>query len=459
MISSIFWICEIWGTEYQQSLMMCVNFLFILLIAWKLGGFSPFFLFLCTFSFLFIGGHFWGNLINPDLPLRVGSFMDPMPSSVIEWKKTLIYVILFMYFSLYGYLIYRKRHDMATDNAVYFSDNVGKFISLNKALYIIFWPLAVFTLYDSYRSLMLIMSSGYTSIFLSQSDGYSSNSFLLVLVQFFFAMALVYGNRKNRVLYIFLGFTSGFINILGGSRSVFGSFLLFAIWLISTRRKLDLKKFIIVGGIALLLLLFVSQISKRSQDSGTEYDVVTDMVALFVYSQGESLATFEKSREYSYPTLPYIQTFIPGSSFVYSKLFDTNLKSYETSFSLYLSQCLNIEAFLRGNGVGWTLLSDIYLFSGRTWIGYILLSFIFGFLIAMLECKSKTNMLYRVVMFAIFLRLLTLPRTGLNVIIPLIVYIIIYYFFFSRIFKLRKNDKYTFCIRALQCGWNRNIHA
>ena len=232
--------------------------------------------------------------------------------------------------------------------------------------------------------------------------------------------------------------TNGIIGILGGGRGAFGAFLLFALWLSSTRWKINFKKLFIGGGIALFLLLFMSQMSKRSQDSGTEYDSITDMAGLFIYSQGESLATFEKSREYTYPAIAYVQSFIPGSSLIYAKLINPNLKNYESSFSLYLSQRMNAIRFLEGDGGGWTLISDLYLFSGRTWLGYIILSFLFGFLMAMLECKSKKDMLYRVVMFSIFLRLLTLPRTGLNYICPLIIYVMIYYYIFSHLYNLQR---------------------
>lgn len=438
MLFSLFFILEIGNTEYQQSLVMCVNFIFVLWQVWRIGKLSPFFLFMSTFCFLFIGGHFWGCLINPDLPLRVGSFMDPTPSTEPEWKNTLAYLILFLYASLAGYNIYRYKHDLETDNSVYVADNGGRFISLNRVLSVIFWPLAFFVLYGGYKTLMLIMSSGYSAIYLSQAESYSSNSFLLVLTMFFFAMAMTFGNKKTRILYISMMLTNGIIGILGGGRGAFGAFLLFALWLSSTRWKINFKKLFIGGGIALFLLLFMSQMSKRSQDSGTEYDSITDMAGLFIYSQGESLATFEKSREYTYPAIAYVQSFIPGSSLIYAKLINPNLKNYESSFSLYLSQRMNAKRFLEGDGGGWTLISDLYLFSGRTWLGYIILSFLFGFLMAMLECKSKKDMLYRVVMFSIFLRLLTLPRTGLNYICPLIIYVMIYYYIFSHLYNLQR---------------------
>ena len=421
--ADLFMINSLMLSDYQQSLVMCANFLLVLWQVWRIGKLSPFFLFMSTFCFLFIGGHFWGCLINPDLPLRVGSFMDPTPSTESEWMNTLAYVILFLYASLIGYCTYRNKR---------------RFMTINRVLSVIFWPLALFVLYDGYKKLMLIMSSGYSAIYLSQAESYSSNSFLLVLTMFFFAMAMTFGNKKNRMLYISMMLTNGIIGILGGGRGAFGAFLLFALWLSSTRWKINFKKLFIGGGIALFLLLFMSQMSKRSQDSGTEYDSITDIAGLFIYSQGESLATFEKSREYTYPAIAYVQSFIPGSSLIYAKLINPNLKNYESSFSLYLSQRMNAKRFLEGDGGGWTLISDLYLFSGRTWLGYIILSFLFGFLMAMLECKSKKDMLYRVVMFSIFLRLLTLPRTGLNYVCPLIIYVMIYYYIFSHLYNLQR---------------------
>lgn len=431
-----FLIIECYLTEVQQSLLMCCNFLYVLWRTWQIGRLSPFFLFLSTFCFLFIGGHFWGCLFNPALSIRVGSFMDPTSSSEEEWGNTLAYLILFLYASLLGYERYRLKNDLTTDNSIYITDNKGKYISLNQTLGFVFWPLAAFVLYDGYRSLMLILQSGYSVIYLAQSEGYSGNSLTLVLTMFFFAMAMVYGNRRNRILYLTMMFANGLIGILGGGRGAFGSFLLYAVWLVSTKWQFKFKKLFIVGGVALALLLAMSQMSKRAQDSDTEYNTINDVMALFVYSQGESLATFEKSREFIYPVLPYVQTFVPGSSLVYAYLFDPNLKNSESSFSLYLSKSINVNRFLDGDGTGWTLISDLYLFSGRTWIGYIMLSYLFGLSMALLECRSKTDMLYRVLLFAIFLRLMTLPRTGLNYICPLMVYVTVFYFIISRICNL-----------------------
>ena len=438
LLISVFMVLELFLTENQCSLLMCTNFIYVLWKAWKISNISPFFLFLCTFCFLFIGGHFWGNLLNSDFSIRVGSFMDPTPSSDVEWVKTLIYILLFLYASLFGYETYKNKHDSSTDNFVFWADNNGRYLRCNYFLFILFFPLAGIVLYNAFQSLLLIFQSGYTAIYLSQGEDYSSSSLMYVLTAFFFAVAMVYGNTKNRVLYSLMMFLNALIGIIGGGRGAFGAFILFVIWVASMKFRFSLKKLFYIGTIALSFLLIVSQMSKRSEDKGIQYDTISDIFCFFTYSQGESLSTFEKSREYSYPVLPYIQTFIPGTSFLYSRFFDSNLKSYEASFSLNLSYNLNPLMFDNGNGTGWSLVSDLYLFSGRTWFGYILLSFLFGFLMALLECKSKSDLLYRVVLFSIFLRLMILPRAGLNYVCPLIVYVIVLYVMMSKFCRLSR---------------------
>ena len=423
--------------EYDQSILICINFIYILWQAWKINKLSPYFLFLTTFCFLFIGGHFWGNLFSPQLlSTRVGSFMDPTPSSDKEWNNTLIYILLFLYCSLLGYYNKYSTSNVISDNTVYIKNLICN-NKINQLLYILFYPLAFFILYSQYKILLIVLEGGYNTIYLIQSGNYSGNSLLLVLLYFFFAMAMVYGDSKNKKLYIILIISDAILKVIAGGRGSFGSFLMFALWLYSTKHNINIKKISIGASIILLSLLTISQISKRMKDSDTKYTSINDVIGLFVYAQGESLSTFEKSRDYEYPALAYVQTFIPGSSFIYHKLFDPDLKNYETSFSLSLSRNLNVIKFENGDGTGWTLMSDIFVFSGRTWIFYIIISGILGYLLACLEIKSRTNSLYRVILFSIFLRLMILPRTGLNYICPLIVYVCLFHFILNKSFKLK----------------------
>lgn len=428
-------------SEYSQSVLMCLNFIYILWYVWTHFRLTPFFLFLVTFCFLFIGGHFWGNLFSPDLlSTRVGSFMNPVPSTDEEWNKTLIYILIFLYCTLLGYEKTYAKNEFPLSNSIYLQPigNRNKYQSLNVFLTAVFIPLSFVVINSQYKALLQVLVVGYNAIYSDQSGNYSSNSSLFVLFYFFFAVTMVYGNKKNRILYLILLFLDCFIKILAGGRGSFGSFLMFGMWLYSFKWNISMKKIGILGCIALIFLLGMSQISKRSQDKDLEYNNINDVVGLFVYAQGESLSTFESSRNYTYPAIAYVQTFIPGSGFLYAKLIDTSSKNYESSFSLSLSRHINRKRFEEGDGVGWTVMSDIYLFAGRTWVGFILLSIILGCCFAKIEIKSKKTLVWRVVLFAIFLRLMILPRTGLNYICPMIMYVLVFHSVLSKFFKLKK---------------------
>ena len=156
---SVFMILKFHFTETQYSLLMCTNFVYVLWKAWMISKLSPFFLFLCTFCLLFIGGHFWGNLFNHNLSILVGSFMEPSVNSDSEWIKTLIYIVLFLYASLFGYERYRNKHDLSTDNSVFWADNRGRFLRCNRILSILFYPLAAIDLYNAFQSLLLILQT------------------------------------------------------------------------------------------------------------------------------------------------------------------------------------------------------------------------------------------------------------------------------------------------------------
>ena len=80
--------------------------------------------------------------------------------------------------------------------------------------------------------------------------------------------------------------------------------------------------------------------------------------------------------------------------------------------------------------MGWTLLSDLYLYSDRTYAGFALLSALFGYICAYVEDKSRTSPLAATIVFAVFLNLAFLPRSGLYTIIPLIVWIVLVHYLF-----------------------------
>ncbi len=420
--------------------LMCSNFIFILWKIWQINKLTPFMLFMTTFIILFIGGHFWGVLFNPDLPLRIGSFFDPVPSSDSVWKETMTYLFLYLYFSLIGYQYsYVKLENNSLNRNLLYQSNIPN-KRFNRFLTLIFVPLVILKLWNSYKRLLMVISGGYLELYAAQTEGYSTSGMLHVIEWFFFGMAMTYGEKQNKILYVSLFFLGAILDIIGGSRGTFGCILLFTIWFLTLKYHIKFRDIFLGCTISLILLFSISMFSVRDKDNGTSVNNFRDVVALIFYAQGESLSTFESSRSIKhYPILPYFQSFIPASSFFYYHIFPggKKLQSNETSFSLYLSSQLNSKQFELGRGTGWSFLGDLYLFSGRTYMGFILLSFLSAYVLGRLEIKSLTNNLCKVILFAIILRLLILPRAGLNYIMPLVIYVLIYYYFIKKIFKLK----------------------
>jgi len=202
--------------------LMCANFIFVLWRIWCVGGLSPYMLFMTTFSFLFIGGHFWGVLFNPQLSLRVGSFLDPQPTSNSEWRETLIYLILFLYMTLLGYLyIYGRSGNRTNIQKGLLEQVTFPSKQFNRALTVIWVFLSSLVFFTDAMALLIVLRGGYGELYMAQGDTYSASSIVVVFEYFFFAMAMTYGNARNRHLYIILFVADGLFKILGGGRGAF----------------------------------------------------------------------------------------------------------------------------------------------------------------------------------------------------------------------------------------------
>jgi hypothetical protein len=166
---------------------------------------------------------------------------------------------------------------------------------------------------------------------------------------------------------------------------------------------------------------------------GDKFSPLTSLCEFF-YQQGVSLTTFTSSQEIqSYPILPYFVSFIPGIASLVSLVMP--LSGEEASFSYYLACSLSPELFASGHGLGWTLLSDLYLYSGRTYTGFIILSVLFGAGCSLIEDKSRTSALASVIVAGVLMNFTFLPRAGLYTIIPLIVWILAVYFILMFLLK------------------------
>lgn len=432
LATSLFLLWLIPMSEFGYSVLMCLNFSWILYVIWKAERLSPFFLFMATFTFLFIGGRFWAELVMPDaFMLRRGNFFNEHYIKDALWKQSLTYILLFMYLSTSGYLLYPRKHK----GQPYLTIERTTPMTIDLVLLLVFCILAPHTLYDIFNRLSTASSGeGYLSLYQAQTENVSAGSGLVAsMLYVFLGIALVYGKRSTKILYLILTFIKAFVFILIGQRAKFGSMLLFLLWYFLRNKKVNIVKIGIFAGIAIVALTVLASLSIRQMGLGDKFSPLTSMCEFF-YQQGVSLTTFTSSQEIqSYPILPYFVSFIPGIASLVSLVMP--LSGEEASFSYYLACSLSPELFASGHGLGWTLLSDLYLYSGRTYTGFIILSVLFGAGCSLIEDKSRTSALASVIVASVLMNFTFLPRAGLYTIIPLIVWILAVYFILMFLLK------------------------
>lgn len=402
---------------------------------WNVSGkrLNVFFLFYLTFG-LFIGGCFWAHLFDRSLALFEPTFFFDYKLSY-KWKLELMdYIISFMIFSVIGYYI-SKKYSLK----VVFTPNIDGVTRecIDKKLMIIFPFMLCLILYSSIQFVLEGLSGGYLSHFVENVNneyaGSGLSKWLSVFSSILLGLAVTFGKRKTKVLYLGLFGVQALANLFVGSRSSFGVFILFLVWLYSQQYKINILKLFFFIVLGMLLLLWLFSFSIRQATTGQIDISLKNTILAFIYSQGGSLMVFDASRIIQdYPLLPYFQTFLPGVSFVYNLLSGTTLHAYDISFSNYMCYNLNPKMFFNGGGLGWSILSDLYLFSFKFFGGYLILTFLFGYFIGILETWSTKNDFYKYLLVSLATSFLLLPRGGFYSIFPMLLYIFVFWIFFSK---------------------------
>ena len=394
-------------------LIQCLGIILIWYISnRKLGLFIMFQL---TFS-LFIGGRFWAYLLNPALDLDIfePTFFFDYTVSADRKIEIYSYVLLFVIFSILGYSLSRSRNRFKYILNLKVSDT--SVMRISKIGNILFPVFAISTLYSTFSTLVDAMAGGgYLLLYSTQANEYSAGgSFIPNLILFFFSFAFAYGDKKLQRKYLILYLFNSVLRLLIGTRSAIGAVFLFAIWLYSLKHKISLLKLFICVVLALVLLLFLFSFSVRATDDGNvfSFDTLLASISIFLYTQGISLMVFDASRLIdAYPLIGYIQTFIPGVTWLWG-LMGNSLLPQDVFFTYRMCYELNPSLFINGNGLGWSILSDVYIFSFGSALIFISLSLFIGYLFGCLENLSGRYPFYKYISFYIFMACMLIPRGG-----------------------------------------------
>ena len=431
-------------SDYGYSILVCSNFLLVLLLLWHLQGqrLTPTFLFYITFSFLFIGGRFWGILLGYGEPLWVGNFFSPNDYDDEQILRLLTYLFTYLYcFYLGCYLVYGNKTKKIVRQEVVLLNSTRR---IDHFLQVTFYVVAPLVLLTSMQTLIRIIGSGnYLSLYADQTESYSSGSALMTTVLYcLFGFAMAYGRRRVQLCYMTLFLLNVTIGLMIGARGGFGAILMFILWYVYQNKKVPITKIALIGLGCIFLLLFLVQFSVRSTSSGEDSSALSAWMVLakFFYDQGVSMAVFESSMDVpNYPAPLYIQSFIPGTLTLYQLLWHTSVSGADIGFGNYLAHWLNPALYNRGFGLGWTVMGSFYLFGGRNIIGFAIVATLFTVLCCRCETKARTSLFYKAIVYTLFVNFMVLPRGDLIAIFPLAIYAILIRYILIKALRIQTN--------------------
>lgn len=376
-------------TDFDFSVYYVVLSILSLSIVWQnyKNRLSLFFLFLLTFN-LFIGSRFYVYLFDSTLSPFEPTFFFNYNISYIRKISLVKYVYSYMYFITFSnYIFCSIRFRCPWGNNIK-GLSTYEIRALNKILFPI---LCISLLYIAITGTLYSLRNGYAFVETAVTENQYSvsiiNKFAPMLLIIMTGLIFVYVPRYTKK-YLILYFIYAICVIIGGARATFGSVLLICIWLYSLRYKISLIKVFFTGIMGLCVLLLLFSISSRG--TGLDNFKLKDGLVVFGYTQGISLMVFDACRLFdSYPLIARMQNFIPGLAFIMAKFVE--LFPQDATMQGYLCYNLNAELYANGLGLGWTTLSDLYVYSKGNVIIFSILSFLLGCIITTLEVWSLKN--------------------------------------------------------------------
>lgn len=391
---------------------------------------NPFLLFYLTFG-LFIGGRFFAVFFGYDeesiwQPTFFYDYRVPLNRKI----ETLRYVYGFMASSILGYAWAKRKEAAPTAKwDIPLSERTQSNLNL-----FIKWCFPIFltiTIFISGKDLTRVLQGGYLALYMErQTDTYSVGAnLLLALNSIFFGLAMGYGDKRTQKLYLFLFVIRALVEVAIGTRRSFGALILILLWIWAQRRNVPIWKIgvLLIGGAGLLIL--VATFSIRALAPGSTMINYDQIAYSFIYSQGISLMVFDASRLIAdYPVIGYFNNLIPGTNFIYSLFSGKTLYPQDIDFSNWMCYQLNPELFTSGAGLGWSILSDLYLYAGRMLLPFCILSSFWGIFLGKLENLSEHSRILKSWLFMVIVAIVIIPRSSLGSIFPQLYYLLFFTF-------------------------------
>ncbi|HEM7517100.1 TPA: O-antigen polysaccharide polymerase Wzy [Providencia stuartii] len=398
-----------------------INYISIILFdALKSKTISPYLLFQIPFG-LFIIGRIIGWALDDNLNPNIINYFYNVN---LTDKQLVFYLLLSMLFynscSLgYEISIHRKIKPLPITLPTLNSSVIKGFILIAVTVFV---PLIIV---EITKTIKLVLEQGYSAMYLDKKENVG-NVFSMGMNILCICLGLtMLDNNYKKLTFILMVilFTICLTLLFMGSRGPIMTYILLYFWVY--KRHKNIMKISIYG---LSILLIVQLLNSYVRTVGN-YD---NLIAKFIYDQGTTfiiLPFIEYINEW--PTVGLLQNFIPGISRFTSLFYD--YPTYEANLANFMGYHLNPELHNLGNGLGWTVIADAYIYSGKFTPLFSLYSIVFGFILGLFSISAKNNKFSLALITTLTLQLSFLYRSGLFAIIPLMIYFLIIYFLLSLI--------------------------
>ena len=409
---------------------------------------TPFVLFYLTFG-LFIGGRFiavafspyYENLWRPTLFMKNYFISNNLKS------ETISHILEFIGFISLGYIIIKQKKSNIIKKKSFFDFNERELKTINIILKYVFPIFFITTIYGDLLAIKTALSEGYYSLYEGQGSTEGGGLLSSLFSSFFsicFGIALAVGDPSNRKKFIILFVLDACLIMFIGSRGGFGASALLLLWLYSQSHNISLKRLILYGFFSLIALLVIFSFTIRGEEKGFNLNNFNFVLSTFFYGQGVTMIVFNTIKFVPhFPTLSYLTAVFPFAIPIYRIISGTRPPSYEFSFSNYFAKTINSELYFSGQGMGWTILGDIYLFSFGSMIFFCLLALLLGIGFAWVENKAQYNNFWKIFLYSFITLIVILPRGSIMRILPKIVPFALYFSIFILIIRIfiQLNDK------------------
>ncbi|WP_336043734.1 O-antigen polysaccharide polymerase Wzy [Acinetobacter junii] len=407
----------------------------------KVNILSLFSLFYITFL-LFLCGRFFSIFLGYDKSLFEFDFFTFNQLNSYEITKLMFILLSGMAGMEVGLYLYKvsKKNEIEYDTRAL---NINSYFS-----YLVSFIIIALLYLSIIKALITAMQGDFLSLYAEgQNENYNSglSSFLTPISLIWLGVVCIMKNKKIQKIYMLLLFFYYFLGLLVGYRGGFICFMLFWVWYINDygAKSIDVKKALKVVMYFLMFIVFMNTIyiSMTFRDISAGDSGFLNSILGLIYSQGITLMVFNESLYVNdYPIQQYFQNFLPGISFLYNNFIET-IPYYKTSWNAYLSYSLNPKMYEMGYGVGWSLFSDIYLYSFGIIFLFSSLVAIFSYFLNFIQYNINRSIFFKYIAIVISLNIFFLPRGNLSSIFPLIIYALIFLLiilFFSRV---ERNEK------------------